>query len=220
MKAIHRQAKALIVASALTLSPAPAQASDDLLDDMLDALAYVVSIVTGTALTAIDTVTPPTPMEMLRSVRGENRSEFWSMLEDAGYELKEMEAELAIIPGIEAKYILKRELTDGDREALERRLERHARDNRGLLARIQRSIIYGLLDASELGTYRIDQVKVQFLPLPGASFTVAPAEGPLSDEHDRIFRAVKEQQRGLRHVDQDMHERVKVQARPASTLKP
>jgi hypothetical protein len=159
-------------------------------------------------------VTPPTPIETLRSIKGEEKSEFWAMLEDAGYDLKEIDTEVGLIPGIEATYLMKRELSEADREALEWRLEKYAESNPGLVGMLQRAIIVALLDASELGEYRIEKVKIQFLPLPAASFTLAPAETPLDEEHDRLFRAIRDQKREIRHIEQETH---RAQPRPAAS---
>lgn len=193
-------AAALVMLALLPTSPAHAQVS--LFDEIGEAASSLWSRVSNLIYGAGDAVTPPTPIETLRSIKGEGKSEFWSMLEDAGYELKEIDTEVGLIPGIEAKYLLKRELSDADREALEFRLERHAESQPGLIGMLQRTIIVALLDASELGEYRIEEVKIQFLPLPAASFTLAPSESPLDEEHDRIFRAIKDQKREIRRVDE------------------
>lgn len=197
---------AMTIVTGLVLTPAPARAeSGGILELFTDGLSKAWSFITGAAETAGDVVTPPTPAETLRRIKGEDKGEFWSMLEDAGYDLKEIDTEIGLIPGIVATYVLKRDLTEADREALELRLEKYARDKSGLIARLERAIIYGLLDASELGDYQIEEVKVQFLPLPSASFTLVPNDGPLSGEHDKIYRAVKEQTRMMRHVDREAH---------------
>ncbi len=201
-----RNLAAVAAITVLVLTPAPARAEGDgILDVFSNGLSRAWSFITGAAGTAGEAVTPPTPIATLRRIKGEEKGEFWAMLEDAGYELKEIDTEVGLIPGIEATYILKRELSDADREALELRLERYARDSGGLIARLERAIIYSLLDASELGDYRIEKLKVQFLPLPAASFTLAPSEGPLDEEHDRIYRAIKEQARTVRHIDREGH---------------
>lgn len=206
----QRVVAACLIALFVTMSPATARAAgviDLITDGVASAWSFISGVVSGAAETAGDVVTPPTPIDTLRMIKGQDKSEFWSMLEDAGYDLKEIETEIGLIPGIKAKYILKRELSDSDREALERRLETHTETSGGLVARLERAIIYALLDASELGEYRIQELEVKFLPLPAASFVLAPAEAPLEEEHDRIFRAVKEQTRAVRHIDREGHRR-------------
>lgn len=198
---MKRSAFAACLALGILAAPAPARAG--VLDAVVDTLSYVWSAIAGAAGSAGEAVTPPTPIETLRSLRGEDKGEFWSMLEDAGYELRQINTEVGLIPHLQAVYVLRRELSDADREALEVRLERHARRHGGLIARLERAIIYSLLDASELGEYRIDQLKVAFLPLPSASFTLTPLEGGLDGEHDKIYRAIREQVRELRHWERD-----------------
>lgn len=203
ISSMKRSATCLAAAAVLTaLSAAPAHAQLSLIEEIGEAASSLWSRVTNVIYGAGDAVTPPTPIETLRSIKGEGKGEFWSMLEDAGYDLKEIDTEIGLIPGIEAKYLLKRELSDADREALEFRIERYAENAPGLIGMLERAIIVALLDASELGEYRIEEVKIQFLPLPAASFTLAPAESPLGEEHDRIFRAVKGQSRDIRRVDE------------------
>lgn len=206
----------LAIAALLTLPVRPAHAQLSLIEEIGEAASSLWSRFTGVIWGVGDAVTPPTPIETLRSIKGEEKGEFWSMLEDAGYDLKEIDTEVGLIPGIEATYLLKRELSDADRDAIEQRLDRHAENEPGLIGSLERTIITALLDASELGEYRIESVKIQFLPLPAASFTLAPAESPLDEEHDRIFRAIKEQRRDLRHIDAEAHGA----RRPASTQKP
>jgi hypothetical protein len=185
---------------------APARA-ESLFDSVMDTLSYVWSSVISMAGSATEAVTPPTPMATLRSLSGEDKGEFWSMLEDAGYELQYINTEVGLIPRIEATYALRRELSEADREALEKRLDLYARNDNGLIARLERAIVHSLLEASELGEYRISQLKVSFLPLPSAAFTLSPAEGGMDGDHDKIYRAVREQTRELRHMERERVER-------------
>jgi len=194
---------ALVVALGL-LNPAPAKAG--MYDQIVDSMTYIWSVIAGAADTASTAVTPPTPMSTLKHMRGEDKGEFWQMLEDAGYDLKSIDTEVGLIPGVEAVYIYKRELSDADREALEEKLEKHSHGHSGLIARLERAIIYALLDASELGDYRVEHLKVTFLPLPAASFTLIPTSEVMEMEHDKIFRAVKEQHRELRQFRRDFNQ--------------
>jgi hypothetical protein len=204
-KGIARMVGAAALAAALVvLSTGPSRAESDILDSVKEGLKSLWSFVTGAASTAGDAVTPPTSIQTLKSIKGEDKSEFWAMLEDAGYDLKEIDTEVGLIPAIEAAYVLTRELSEADREALDWRLEKFAKNNSGLIALLERGIIVSLLDASELGDYRVEKVKIQFLPLPKASFTLVPTEAPLEEEHDLIYRAIKEQRREMRRVGESM----------------
>lgn len=214
----------VIVCAGLSVA-APARA-ESMFNSVMDTLSYIWSTVVSMAGSAGEAVTPPTPIETLRSLRGEGKGEFWSMLEDAGYELQYINTEVGLIPRIEATYIFRRELSEADREALEDRLDQYARKDGGLIARLERAIIHSLLEASELGEYRVNQLKVSFLPLPSASFSLAPIEGGMDSDHDKIYRAVREQLRELRHMERERIERERVffsRSQPAangSLLKP
>jgi hypothetical protein len=199
-----RLAAAIVCAGVSVAAPARAET---MFDSVIDALSYVWSAVVGMAGSATEAVTPPTPNATLRILRGEDKGEFWSMLEDAGYELQHINTEVGLIPQLEALYIFRRELSEADREALELRLDQYARKDGGLIARLERAIIHTLLEASELGEFRITELKVSFLPLPSAAFTLAPTEGGMDADHDRIYRAVREQTRQLRHMERERMER-------------
>ncbi len=197
---------ATVIVCAGLLVAAPARA-ENLFDSVLDTLSYVWSTVVSMAGSATEAVTPPTPMATLRSLRGEDKGEFWSMLEDAGYELQHINTEVGLIPRLEAIYIFRRELSEADREALELRLDQYARKDGGLIARLERAIVHSLLDASEFGEYRISELKVSFLPLPSAAFVLSPTEGGMDGDHDKIYRAVREQTRELRQMERERAER-------------
>ncbi len=88
-----------------------------------------------------------------------------------------------------------RELTEGDKAHLDRTLQRWAAEDGSPSARIQRRIIYTILDINDLGKYSVDELKVTLLPLPKATFSLGPAEGGLSAETDILLRAIKGQAR-------------------------
>jgi len=208
----------LTVAVGLMVSP-PARA-ETLFDSMVNTLGYLWSSVVSMADTAADAVTPPTPMSTLRSLRGEDKGEFWAMLEDAGYELQYINTEVGLIPRLEAFYVFRRELSEADREALELRLDEYTQKDSGLVARLERAIVHTLLEASDLGDYRITQLRVSFLPLPSAAFTLAPSEGGMDSDHDKIYRAVREQTRLLRHMERERLEREKLDRERLAALRP
>ncbi len=49
----------------------------------------------------------------------------------AGYKLKEIESSISLLPSLSLTFGQARELTDADRDYVERMLERHARRNPG-----------------------------------------------------------------------------------------
>lgn len=124
-----------------------------------------------TALTQI--FLPPSPTEVARRIHsGENL--FWTLLADAGYELDDVQVTASLIPKVSASFRLARELSDADREWLQRRLDELAQTGSGLMEGLQRSVILMLLEASENGNYKIDQVHLVLSPLPEAQLSLKP----------------------------------------------
>lgn len=153
-------------------------------------------------------VSSSSPMDAVRDMHSPGGSPFWDHLEDAGYKFKELVTEVGIIPGIEFEFVIARELSEADRNALERTLEIDAKRNRGFIPAIQRKIVWTLLEASEVKGMRIEQLKVTMLPLPGVEFVLAPTEGPMSEEHDTIYRNVKDLKRYLKEQEEKVeHEK-------------
>ncbi|MEO5373894.1 MAG: hypothetical protein H7840_06385 [Alphaproteobacteria bacterium] len=140
---------------------------------------------------------PPTPGDFARSLTGRESSEFWKLLEDAGYKLKEVETSVGIIPGLSATFKLVRELSESDREWLERQMDLHARKDGSVVARMQRSILNVLLEASEMGNFKIEKLEVDLLPLPKARFVLSPSVNVLSEDHDALYRMLESVKRKL-----------------------
>jgi hypothetical protein len=109
----------------------------------------------------------------------------------AGYKLKAIETAVSILPGLSLTFGHARELTEGDRDYLDRMLVRHARQYPGPLAAIQRTIVRGIVDASEIGGFSVDKVEVSLLPLPRVKLVMTPTDAPLGIEASRIMRAIE-----------------------------
>jgi hypothetical protein len=133
---------------------------------------------------------PPTPTEFAHRI-GSQESEFWSLLADAGYRIQKVETTVGLVPGVSATFQVAREMSESDREFLERRLDGHARRDGGMMARLQRSIVNVLLEAAETGVYRVEKLEVVLLPLPRASFVLTPTEKMRDVDHDSILRAIE-----------------------------
>ncbi|WP_431285183.1 hypothetical protein ACQW02_10460 [Humitalea sp. 24SJ18S-53] len=118
------------------------------------------------------------------------RDDFAWLMDIAGFKLKEIESSVGIIPTLGLTFGQARELTEADRDYVERQLERHARLHGGPLAVVQRTIVRAVLDASELGSFSVDKVEVDFFPLPSVKFVLAPSDAPLGIESARIMRAI------------------------------
>lgn len=187
--------------AALLLAAPPALAAQPSVEDVEGSLVYKAEDSAGSVWrgikggfwAVIDAITP-SPTNFARRVAGDERdgSPFWTLLKDAGYKLKEVHTDIGIIPGISASFALARELSEADREYVERRIDKFAAQDSGLIARMQRGIIQVLLEASELGKFQVEKLDVVLLPLPKAAFSLAPTETVLSDEHSELMRVLDE----------------------------
>lgn len=124
-----------------------------------------------TALTQI--FLPPSPTDVARRIHA-GETLFWTLLVDAGYELDDVQVTASLIPKVSASFRLARELSDADREWLQRRMDELARTGGGLMEGLQRSVILMLLEASENGGYKIDRVHLVLSPLPEAQLSLKP----------------------------------------------
>ena len=120
----------------------------------------------------------------------QSRDDFTWLMTIAGYKLKEIESSISLLPSLSLTFGQARELTEADREYVERALERHARQNPGTLASMQRSIVRSILEAGELGGFTVEKVEVNLFPLPRVKFQLAPLDAPLGLEASRIMRAI------------------------------
>jgi hypothetical protein len=140
---------------------------------------------------SVEAVTPPSPAQVLRSIeRGPEGDAFWEELSDVGYEITEIDTSVGLFPEIKMSFQLVRELSEADRDALDRRLEIGAVRDRGVLPRIRRRIIQTLLAASDLTDMQVTKLVINVLPLPSAEFKMEPRNGTLTPEHDALFRAI------------------------------
>jgi hypothetical protein len=118
------------------------------------------------------------------------RDDFAWLMDIAGYKLKSVQSSVSLLPSLSLSFGQARELTDSDREYVERALERHARRNPGPISAMQRMIVRGVMDAGEMGGFSVDKVEVTLFPLPQVRFVLAPADAPLGVEASRILRAI------------------------------
>ena len=121
----------------------------------------------------------------------QQQDDFTWLMDIAGYKLKEIESSVGLIPAFGLTFGQARELTEADRDYVDRMLDRHARRNPGPVAAIQRTIVRGIIDASELGGFSVDKVEVDLFPLPKVKFVLSPTDAPLGIEASRIMRAIE-----------------------------
>jgi hypothetical protein len=156
--------------------------------EFLDRIAYWFH----SLITAItDDLAPPSPESFAKSVKSKDVNNLWRLVGDAGYKLKEISTEVGVVPGVAFKFKYVRELSDGDINWLERKLERHARQYQDPVSAMQRMIIYTLLNINSSDTYFVSELQVKLLPLPKAQFTLQPWDSGLSPEHDALLRAIQ-----------------------------
>ena len=129
--------------------------------------------------------------------------DFARLMDIAGYKLKEIENSVALIPKIVLSFGQARQLTEGDRNFLERQLRRHELRQPGPVAAIERAIVRAVADASELGGFQVGKLKVNVLPLPKVRFELVPNGSPLGYEAARLMRALDRVNAMLNEIDPD-----------------
>lgn len=123
--------------------------------------------------------------------QAELRDDFAWLMDIAGYKLTGIDSAIGVIPGLGLAFGQARELTEADRDYVERQLARHAGSHGGPLAALQRTIVRTVLEASEIGNFAVERLEVELLPLPRVRFALAPADAPLGSEAARIMRAIE-----------------------------
>ena len=151
--------------------------------------------VTGWFGGAASKVTPPTPASLMKDVESRDSVQFVGLLKECGYKLKEIETTIGVVPAASLKFTVVRELSDGDKAYIDRKIRRWAEEDGSPASVIKRAIITTVLDINENRSYIVEELKVAFLPLPKATFSLGPAEGRLSPESDILLRAIKGQAR-------------------------
>jgi hypothetical protein len=135
-----------------------------------------------------------------RQEQGRMRDDLTSLMSVAGYKLKEIESSLGLIPSLQMTFGQARELTDADRDYVERFLERHAMRHPGPVAALQRMIVRSVLDASDMQGLAVDKVEIDVLPLPRVKIIIAPADAPLGLDAARILRSIDGLNRRLQQL--------------------
>jgi hypothetical protein len=122
--------------------------------------------------------------------RRRQRDEFAWLMNIAGYKLKEVESALGIVPSLSLTFAQARQLTEADRDYVERQLERHAMLHPWPMAALRRAIVRSVLEASELGEYSVSKVEVELLPLPKVKLVIEPVDAPLGADASRLMHAI------------------------------
>jgi hypothetical protein len=131
-------------------------------------------------------------INLAREYSDSNRSEDFNWLMGvAGFKLKGIDSTIGLLPGLSLEFGQARELSEADREYLERTLERHARRYPGPFATVQRMIVAGILEANEIQGFGVEKLTATLLPLPYVKFSLAPVDAPVGQEASRILRAIE-----------------------------
>lgn len=148
------------------------------------------------------------------------RDDFAWLMDVAGYKLKEIESYVSLVPSLSLTFGQARELTEADRDYVERQLERHARRNPGPFEAMQRAVVRAVLDASEIGDFSVEKVEIDLFPLPRVKFVLTPADAPVGIEAARILRAIDRLNQNLRSGEIRPQELDIQPTRPSTGLQP
>jgi hypothetical protein len=151
---------------------------------------FVSDLIEPLTRSTVDSVTHVTPTSLVRGFDS-GGSHFFQHLADAGYQLTEIDMSVGLIPDAKLTFQIVRELSDADRNALERSLEIDERQVPGITAMAQRQIVRTLLAVSSKEELRVGKLVIGVLPLPSADFTIEPYDAPLGEEHNVLLQAVK-----------------------------
>lgn len=119
---------------------------------------------------------PPSPTQVARHIRTGDTA-FWKLLADAGYELDEVQATAAWLPEVTASFRLTRELSDADREWVERCLDEQLPSDGSMTEGLQRAILLMLLEAS-ITSDRVERLQLELSPFPRAQLILRPLPPP------------------------------------------
>lgn len=125
------------------------------------------------------------------------RDDFAWLMDVAGYKLKEIESSVSFLPSLALTFGQARELTEADRDHVERQLERHARRNPGAFEAMQRAIVRAVLEASEIAGFSVEKVEIELFPWPKVKLVLVPADAPVGVDASRILRAIDRLNRQL-----------------------
>jgi phosphate transport system substrate-binding protein len=101
-------------------------------------------------------------------------ADFTSLMDLAGYKNKQFDTSVGIIPDASMTFGIVREMSEADKDYLERTLSLDAHNRTGAIPAIQRKIVRSVLELGESEGYEINQVDIELLPLPSVRLTLQP----------------------------------------------
>jgi hypothetical protein len=159
-------------------------------------------------------------LDLARDYGGDRSEDFNWLMGIAGFKLKAIDSTIGLIPGLSLEFGQARELSEADREYLERMLERHARRHPGPLSAVQRMIVSGILEANEIQGFGVEKLTATLLPLPYVKFQLSPVDAPLGQEASRILRAIERLNQRLQSIQPPTTRSRELDFGPAPLLRP
>jgi hypothetical protein len=190
MRSLTTAGAASILAALLFCSSARAQAAQEeksitasVVEGLDDAWTTVKSYVvpgSGTGLVS----------RQLMANTQSSALDFKSMMDAAGYKVKEIETGIGLVPYLSFSFGQAREPAENDVAYVNRLLRKHERAFSSPVAYAESAIVRAVLDVQEIRGYTLEKVNVDFLPLPSVKFYAVPVDAPLSEEGSRIMEAI------------------------------
>ncbi len=157
------------------------------------AMGWMTSVVTNTwsavtyAASDLRSKSEPDPVDLAK------------LMDTAGYKLAEFESSVGLIPGASMLFKISREMSESDRDFLERELYKDSRARKSLRSAVQRRLIQAIIDISESDGFQVSKVDVTLLPLPKVDLTISP-KGSGGSDSTAVLRAIERLQERLPEV--------------------
>lgn len=135
----------------------------------------------SSAVTQVSSWIPglPSPADLLEGmgrVKGPSETDFTNMMDIAGYSVEDFTLGVGIVPETAFNFSQTREISDYDRQYLQRLLRKQKRDSGGPMALAERAIISTVLEFQGFKSFNLTRINVKLLPLPSVVFTAEPKE--------------------------------------------
>lgn len=133
----------------------------------------------------------PSPAEFIKGVGSDqisSETDFTKMMDIAGYSVGEVTVGVGIIPETTFKFTQTREISEYDRQYLQRLLRKQKQERSGPKAMAERTIVESVLEIQGLKNYDLTHIDVRLLPLPSISFTAEPKQAVFDPDTSYIVR--------------------------------
>jgi phosphate transport system substrate-binding protein len=127
----------------------------------------------------------------MRASEPKNAVDLAKLMDIAGYKLAEFESSIGLIPSAAMTFKITREMSESDRDYLERELYKDSRQRRGIRSALQRWLIRTIIDISDSDDYQVSKVEVKLLPLPAVNLRVTPQGYGSGSDAATVLRAIE-----------------------------